>query len=256
MRRLLYVSPSGICTFPLLHGFAPSCFGSRVTAGFAFFLLLFLEFGNDSVYGGKAFAFAGGSKPLQGVLEVDGRGGGNQGIEHLGTSGDFFVVLEFLVNESDGFGEARLCLVEPALVPIDVTEAQQQYSGLQCALRGFGTSGFVGTDGRQRVALGHMDVSDGIVHLVKVVLVVVALCHPFQPLDHGFCVRCGSDGFGLQYACMEGHVVRRAIRNALSQSLVGFLLAVESHIGLGKEVIEACPACFPFFALDGAFQVG
>ena len=256
LRGFLHIPPSSVLPFAFLHGLSPSGLRCGVAPCFPFLLLLFLQFGNHAVDGGKAFAFAGGSKPLQGVLEVDGRGGGNQGIEHLGTSGDFFVVFEFLVNESDGFGEARLCLVEPAVVPIDVTEAQQQYSGLQCALRGFGASSLVGTYSGQRVALSHMDVADGIVHLVEIVLVVVAFRHPLQAFHHGLGVGGSGDGLGLQDAGMECHFVGWAVRNAFSQSLVGILLAVESHIGLGKEVIEACPACFPFFALDGAFQVG
>ena len=138
---------------------------------------------------------------------MNGSGGRHQCIKHFGTSGDFFVVFEFLVNESDSLCETGLCLVKPPLVPIDVAEAEQQYGGFQRALCSFGTSRLVGPDSGQCVALCHMDVSDSVVHLVEIVLVVVALCHPLQALDHGFGVGGSGDCLCLQDARMESHFV-------------------------------------------------
>ena len=78
-----------------------------------------------------------------------------------------------MIEQSDGLAIATACIAELLHLPVQVAERKQQHTFLHAVPDRLLIAFLVGTDGLQCVFLEHVDVSDGVVHLVKVFLVVV-----------------------------------------------------------------------------------
>ena len=162
VRRLLVGVDTVSCGAIALHGL--------LGLGFFFlpFLLLFLLLQrlNNAVDGGIAVFLAHLGERLQRVLQIDGIGIRHQFIEHLRSLRQFLVVLAFLVEQSDGLSIAALGVVELLLLPVDVAQLEQQYALFDAVACSLFVAFLVVGDGTCCVALGKVDVSDGVVHLI------------------------------------------------------------------------------------------
>ena len=108
----------------------------------------------------------------------------HQLVEHLRAMRQFFVVLTFLVQQSDGLSVASLCVVISFHLPIDVAQLEQEHALLDARPCGFGGTSLVCADGFSRIVLSQINVADGIIHLVQIFLVLVRSRHSLQSAHH------------------------------------------------------------------------
>ena len=220
-----------------------------------FFLLLLLQRFDDTVNGGIAVFFAHLRQSLQGVLQVDGIGMWHKFVENLRATRQLFVVLSFLVEQADGFAVAALGIVELLLLPIQVAEFQEQHALFDAASGCLLVAFLVGTDGVSSVALGEIDVTDGVVYLIQVVLVLVAGGHTLQPADHLLGLT-GSHHLGHSDAGVELNLVRRVLGDHLLVSLISLLLMSELSLELSEQEVLACLLALAHLVLNDLLQVG
>ena len=181
-RRVTIVSAAAVAA--VVAHFSASGLSCGIALRLPLFFLALLQLLNDTVNGCLALTFADARQPLQRILKMNGRGGRHERIQHFRAPIDFVVIFKLLVYQPDSFRIATLCLVESALVPIDFSQSQQQHRRFECPLSGFLSSRLVGTDGRHGISLKQMDIANGVIHLVQIILVDIALRHSAQPLHH------------------------------------------------------------------------
>ena len=121
---------------------------------------------------------------LQRVLQMHGFGIGYECVKDFGSLGELGVVLPILVQHADRLGVAALRISKSLPIPIEISKSQHQHAFLHAIACGLGTAPFVGGDSLCRVALGEIDVTHCIVHLVEVILVLVRSGHAFEPSNH------------------------------------------------------------------------
>ena len=146
----------------------------------AFLLLFLLQLFYHAVDGCIALAFGQFGQPLQRILQMDGICEGHQLVEHFRTPRQLLVVGPLFVEQSDGFAVATLRVVELLHGPIEVSELQQQHTFLHSAARSFLVSVLVCRDGVRCILLGKVDVTDGIVDLIEVILVFLRTSQALQ----------------------------------------------------------------------------
>ena len=139
----------------------------------ALLLFFLLQFFYDAVDGGQAVFLRHVGQFLQGVLQMDGIGIWHQFVEHLRTDRQFLVVGALSVQQTDGFAIAALGIVVFLFLPVETTQPEQQYALLDAIAGSLLIAFLVGGDGLGGVTLHQVDIADGIVHLVEIVLVVV-----------------------------------------------------------------------------------
>ena len=106
----------------------------------------------------------------------------------------------------------------------------------------------------QRVALGHIDISDGVIHLVKILSIVVVGSHTLQLAYHLLAVVLGQH-LGLSDACIELEFVWRTAADNSAESLVCLLLIAHQIVYLTKQIQLACLLHLAFLVLDGLLQI-
>ena len=194
---------------------------------------------------------------MQAVLQGHGLGEGHQLVEHGGASGQFFVALAFLVEQSDGFGVAALRVGKFASVPVDAAQTEQEHALLHPIARALGASALVGGNGCCGVGHGQVDVSHSIVHLVKIVLVVLRARHALQLFEHPLLsALLGGQHLGLENARVEGEVEGRTFLQTLLQCAVCLLGVLPLLLHLRQEVVEASLPAVALGVARGAFEVG
>ena len=150
----------------------------------ALLLLLLLQRLDGAVDGCVAFALAHLGERLQRVLQVYGVGVWYEVVQNLRALRKLLVVLALLVEHTDSLTVAALRVGVALLVPVDVAQLQQQHALLYARACSLSRSALVGVDSLRGVVLRQIDVADGVVYLVEIVLVLVRACHALQSANH------------------------------------------------------------------------
>ena len=214
------------------------CFGLGLRVPFFFFF--FLQCLNNPVYGCVAVFFTHQGERLQRVLQVNGIGIGNQFVEHFRPARKFFVVVAFLVEQSDGFAVAALGIGKLLHFPVKVAQLEQQHPFFYAGSGGFGHTFLVGTDSLCGVFLGQIDIADGIVYLVEIVFVVVRPGHALQLANHLFALS-GSHHLCHGDAGIELHLVGRIQAHHMAVGLIRLGAMAECRFKLSEQIPLTCP---------------
>ena len=221
----------------------------------ALLLLFFLQGLYHAVDGGIAALLVHLGECLQGVLQVYGVGERHQLVEHLGAFGQLLVVGTLLVEQSDGLAVATLGVIVFLKIPIQVAQLEQQHTFLYpragCLLVAF----LVGRNGSGGVALCQVDVADGIIHLVEIVLVVVVGGHAFQPADHLLRLSLRQH-LGHGNAGVEVELVGRGKPSDVAVGLVSLALVAHGFLQLAHEEPLARLLLAAYLVLDALAQIG
>ena len=230
-----------------------SHFGVHGLAGLLLFLLL--QFLDDVVDGFVALRLGEFGQPLQAVLQLDGGQVRLHFRQGCRTAFHLLVVLMLLVEDAHQFGIAPLRVDIVLLVPVDAAQPQEQHRLGDAVLRAFLGALLIRADAVGRVVVGQVDVADGVVNLVLVVLVLLVAGHAAQFLHH-LAVVAGGHGFGLQDLCVERQLVGRVGADDPPQGLVGFRLLPRLVVQLSQQEVQAgLLFLVPLFP-DGLLQVG
>ena len=186
---------------------------------------------------------------------MHGIGVWHQFVEHFRPLRQFLVVGTLLVEQSDGLTVAALSVVELLLSPIDVAQLQQQHAFLDAATRCFLVAFLIVGNGTRCVALCQIDVTDGVVDLVQIVLVVVRGSHTLQPAHHLLPLP-GSHHLGHGDASVELRLIGRVLGNHFLESFVGGFLVAQLCFQLSKQIVFAGLLLLSHLLLDDAPQVG
>ena len=148
------------------------------------FLLLFLQRLNDAVDGFIALGLIHAGEFLQGVLQMYRLGIGHQFIEHLRAVGELLIVRALLVEHTDGLTITALGIGIALKVPIQVAKLKQQHTFLGARPSALLVALLITGNGLRRILLGEIDVTDGIIHLVQIILIIIRPRHALQPANH------------------------------------------------------------------------
>ena len=124
-------------------------------------------------------------------------------------------------------------------LPIEFSQVLQYHCLGKAVLRALLDTFLPCIDGLHGIALGQVDVADGIIDAVQVVGVVGVLGHTPQPSDDGLPLSLGHH-LGLHDTCVKSQFVRRILAYALAQGAVGLFLLSCQLAELSKEVVETC----------------
>ena len=167
----------------------------------------------------------------------DHLGVGDEVVEHLRAAEEFGIALALLIEQADGFGIAGLGFVEALTLPIEVAETAEEHAFFGRRLCGAHAADLIGFEGVEGVASGQVDIADGIVDAVEIVLIVRVAEHAFQSRQHLLCALCRGDGFGLEHAGLEGEFVAGTLREAALDGTVGGLFFAAFEEYLREEVV-------------------
>ena len=220
----------------------------------AFFLLLLFQSDNHTIDGSIAFFFAHSCQPLQGVLQLNGIGIGHKRLEHLLSFRESTIVFPVFVQQSDGHIIASLGIAKAVSLPIQVTELQQQDTFLDAVACGPLVALLICADGTKRIPLRQIDVADGIVDLVKILLVIIRRSHAFQLGNHLLLFSSGHH-FGHGHTGVER---KRIIRVQFCHVLIG-LIGLSVPTGFSKQLPQqkplACLLLAPHLMTDDLLQI-
>ncbi len=132
---------------------------------------------------------------------------------------------------------------------------EQQDTLLHTTTGSLGVSLLVGIDGFGGVFLRQMDVAHGVIHLVKIVLVLVGGSHAAQLSYHLLGLSLGRY-LRHGYAGIELQLIGRVLGDDLSERFVRLVVPSQCRLDLPHEVPFACLLLFPALVLDDFSQVG
>ena len=209
-------------------------------SSFLCLLLFFLLKGlNNSVDGCKAFRLGHLRQGLQTVLQLYHSQWGCGLVEGLRPLCRLLVGLVFLVEDAYAGGIGALGVNIVFLLPVNLRQAQEQYclgNTVASALLG---SLLVGCNAVHSVADIQVDVADGIVNLVEIVLVFLVLCHTKQAFYHLLVLRAGHH-LRLQDAGIERQFVGRIAADNLRERLVCLIVLSQFALQLSEQEVQAC----------------
>ena len=173
------------------------------------FLLLFLLEGLYHTVDGRIPAcLVHLGQCLQAVLQLHGTEMRLQFAQHLSPELHRVVHLVLLVEHAGAgrIGAGGLDIV--FLLPVYLAQPQQQHGLGDGVALAFLRALLVGTYAAGGVGLAQIDVADGVVYLVQIVLVLVVLQHAPQA-GYGLAALARGHNLGLHDACVEGQFVGR-----------------------------------------------
>jgi len=220
-----------------------------------FFFLLFLQGFDDAVYGRQALAFRHLGQFLQAVLKFHGIQVGGGLVECLRAPFRFGVFLMLFVQDGNALGVCALGIDVFFCLPVDLRQTKQHHSLGGSALGAFLSPLLVGADAFERVAARKVDVANGVVHLVEIVLVLVALGHALEFFNHGL-GRVARHHLGLQDAGIEGQFVGRIAAHDAGKRLVGIVVQSQFVLHLPHEEVQSRALQLVFGVLNGLAQFG
>ena len=197
--------------------------GISLSLFLAFFLLFLLQSINHAINGFVAVFLRHLRQLLQRVLQMYSLSIGHQFVKHNRTFRQLFVVVSFLVQQTDGFTIAPFGVAEFLLQPIQVTQMQEQYTFLDTASCSFLIAFLVGSNRIYRIFVGQIDITNGIIYLIQVIFVLIRCCHTLQTTNHllglasSHHLRHRNTGIELQF-------VRRILANDMLESLICLIL--------------------------------
>ena len=217
-------------------------------------LLLLLQSLDDTVDGGQIVLLIHLGKSLETILELHVAEGRCQFVEQLAAPLALGVLLVLLVQQRDALlvGILRLDII--LLIPIDLAQAQQQYSLGNAPLGTLLHALLPGVEAVRGVLCTEVDVADGIIYTVEVVLVSLAARHALQLLDH-LLVLTARHHLRLHDACVELQFVGRIAAGHLAQVLVGQLVLPRGMVELSQEVVQTSTLQLAARLADALLQV-
>ena len=221
----------------------------------AFLLLLLLQCLDGAVDGCVAFALAHLGERLQRVLQVYGVGVRHEVVQNLRAVRQLFVVLALLVEHTDSLTVAALRVVVALLVPVYVAQLQQQHALLYARACSLSRSALVGDDSLRGVVLRQVDVADGVVYLVEIVLVLVRACHALQSANHLLRLT-GRHHLRHGDARVELQFVRRVELHHVLECLCCLHVVAQCRLHLSHEKPLAGALLASHLVLDDVAQVG
>ena len=176
----------------------------------------------------------------QGVLQRNVLRIYGQFVKHIGTTFQHGVVGIIVGQLRHGFRIARLCLVVFETVEIQSTEGYRVDGLVNAVARTFFVGQHIIVNRLQRVAAREIQVTDGIVHLVEIVLVAVLPRHPFQRLHLRLDVRAH-----IYLALLDAGIEFRAVGSVRGighflESLIGFRLHTVLLLKLPEQEAHTC----------------
>ena len=179
----------------------------------------------------------------------------HQLVEHRRELGDAGILLVLLLDASQGTAEAGLRLDVVALREVDVAQPDLADGLIHSVLGALVDAQLVVADGVEGVGPVQVDVSQGVIHLVEIVFVLLALRHALQHLHH-LQVVAAREYLALADACGKLQLVGRIHANHLGKRLIGQVAQVEVDVELPQQVLHACPLLAVLLGLDGGLEVG
>ena len=222
---------------------------------FALLLLFFLQRLNHAVDGSVAVFLAHLRQRLQRVLQVNRLGMWRQLVQNLRAFRQLLIVVAVLVQQTDGLTVASSCVAELLLLPVQVAQMQQQHTLLDAAAGAFLVAFLVGGNGARRIFLCQVDVADGVVHLVEIVLVVVVGGHTLQ-LAYHLPRPAASHHLGHRDAGVELNLVGRVQPYHMLERLVCLVALALCRIDLPEQIPLARLLLAAHLVLDNLAQVG
>ena len=165
------------------------------------------------------------------------------------------IVVAVFVEQSDSLAIATLCIAEFLFCPVQVAQVQQQHTFLNATSSGFLVAFFVGSNGIGSVALGEINISYGIIHLVEVFLVVVRSSHSLQLANHLLGTPNGHH-LGHSNSGIELQLIRWIQAYNVFKSLVSQLAVAKSCFELSHQKPLAGFLLATHFVFDNLSQVG
>ena len=204
-------------------------------------LLAFLAFElrDNAVDGCIARRFVHTGELLQRVLQMNGLGEWHQFVEHLGALVELSIVGSVVVEQSYCLAIRALCVGIAFALPVDVAQTEQQHSFLYARTGSPCSSTFIGRDGVCSIPARHIDVADGVIHLVEIFLVLVGSRHALEPGYHLVRLRARHH-LGHGYACVELHLIGRILPYHTSIGIGGGSLVAEQGLYLSHDEPLAC----------------
>ena len=221
----------------------------------AFLLLLLLQRLDGAVDGCVALALAHLGERLQRVLQVYGVGVRHEVVQNLRACCKLLVVLTLLVEHTDSLTVAALRVVVALLVPIDVAQLQQQHALLYARACSLSRSALVGDDSLRGVVLRQIDVADGVVYLVEIVLILVRACHALQSANHLLRLT-GRHHLRHADACVELQLVGWVELRHVLERLHRLHVVAQCCLHLSHEEPLACALLASHLVLYHVAQVG
>ena len=205
--------------------------------GLAFLFLLHLR--DDLIDHRQPLLFGHARQGLKAVLQVYRLDVHHQLVEHGREAGDAFVIPILP-------GHGRECAAEAGLRPdvillreIDIAELDLADGQVEAVLHALLHALGVGGDGLRGVAPAHVDVADGHVDLVEVILVFVALGHASEHAEHLLPTRRWQH-FSLTDAGGKLQLVGRIGGGYAAELTVGFVVPTCLGEQLPQQVAHAC----------------
>ncbi len=186
---------------------------------------------------------------------MHGLGVGHQFVEHLRAVGELLVVLAVFVEHADGRSVTPLGIGVLLALPVEVAETEQQHALLYTPAGRLDIALLVGRDSIDRILLTEVDIADGVVHLVEVVLVLVAGGHPLEPTYHLMRLSARHH-LGHGNASIELQIVRRILPDDTAIGTEGLGIVAESGLQLSHEIPFAGTLLASHLVLDDLAQVG
>ena len=203
------------------------------------FFLFFLQFLDD--FGDNGLLLFGGhlGQREQRVLQRHILRIHSEFVKHVAALLEHIVVGVVIVDQRNGLGIAHLCIVILASGEVDAAQ-RELADGFVHAVAGalFGSEPVV-LDGAERIAVGEVQVADGVVDLVQIVLVAVIAGHALQGLD-----LAGDVGALIHCALLDarvelGAVGRTAAAACLLVGQIGVALVPDIFIELSEQETHA-----------------
>ena len=204
---------------------------------------------DDLVDHGQSFRLRHLGESLQTVLQVNGLDMHHQLVEHGGELRYPRIFLIFLRHAGQGVAEAGLGADIVALRKVDIAKAQGTDRLVQPVLRALLDTELVLFDGVRRILTGHIEIAQGIIDLVEIILVLRAARHTLQHLDHLIEIAAG-EYLRLPDPRGELQLVRRVGTGHSAKGLVSQRVLSLVSVDLPQKVTHPCPLTAFALGLD------
>ena len=220
----------------------------------ALLFLLLLQRLDDAVDGCVTVLLTHLGQCLQGILQMDGLCIRCKFVEHLRALCQLGIVLTLLIEQSEGIGITPASIAPLMTFPIESTQTEQEHAFLHTPTRGLSVAQLILANRFRRVFLCQIDIAQGIVHLIEIVLIVVGTCHALELTDHLPALR-GSQHLTEGYACIESQLVRRIKPGHTPISLRSLSVVSKGSLKLPKEIILTRFLLAPHLMTDDTPQI-
>ena len=173
----------------------------------------------------------------------------HQLVEHGGELRYPRIFLIFLRHAGQGVAEAGLCADIVASRKVDIAKAQGTDRLVQPVLRALLDTELVLFDGVRRVLTGHIEIAQGIIDLVEIILVLRAARHTLQHLHHLIEIAAG-EYLRLPDPRGELQLVRRVGTGHPAKSLVSQRVLSLVSVDLPQKVTHPGPLTAFALGLD------